>query len=205
MVSAAVQRRARDETWGELGPAMRALPRESWRTFVVAYCMAPTGYGANVDAFRKAGLDKGYSQATASSMAWQLLQDERIIAAIGEEARKMLRAGAPAAAKALLNLISNPDHRDHGRAIGMVLARTDPEVQRIDQTITHRVINPDEEALEELRAARALGADRAKLISLFGENYFPKLERLEAQQAEKAKVIDGEVVEGGSLVPTTIE
>ncbi len=174
---------------------MRALPNDRWRAFVEFYCMEPLGYGANVGALRRAGLDKNYSPEIAAKMAWHLLQDDRIIAAIAEEARKMLRAGAPAAAKALLNLIANPDHRDHGRAIGMVLARTDPEVQRIDQTITHRVIDPDQEALEELRAARALGADRTKLIELFGENYYPKLERLEAQQAEKAKVIEGEAVE----------
>jgi Terminase large subunit, T4likevirus-type, N-terminal len=35
----------------------------------------------------------------------------------------------------------------------MLLARTDPEVQRHDLQVTHKLIDPDQEALEELRAA----------------------------------------------------
>jgi hypothetical protein len=40
--------------------------------------------------------------------------------------------------------------------------------QKID--VTHRVIDPDQEALEELRAVRELGTSREKLIELFGGN-----------------------------------
>jgi hypothetical protein len=188
-------RKRRDEIWGELGPAMRALPNDRWRAFVEHIVLAPPGYGAQANAYRRAGF--GHARTTSETvvrMAWKLVRDERIQAAIAEESRKMLRAGAPEAVKALHNLIRNPDHKDHGKAIGMVLARTDPEIQRHDMNITHRVIDPDQESLEELRAVRALGATREKLIELFGENAVPRLERLEAQQAEKAKVIDGEVI-----------
>jgi hypothetical protein len=132
-------------------------------------------------------------------IASRLMRDDRMIAAIAEEARKLLRGGAPDAVKALLNLVRDPEAKDHARGIAMVLARTDPEVQQHDLQVTHRVLDPDAEALEELRAARALGATREKLLELFGGNYLPRLERLEAAELElnsnRAKIIDGEVVE----------
>ena len=112
---------------------------------------------------------------------------------------KLLRGGAPDAVKALLNLVRDPEAKDHARGIAMVLARTDPEVQQHDLQVTHRVLDPDAEALEELRAARALGATREKLLELFGGNYLPRLERLEAAELElnsnRAKIIDGDAVE----------
>jgi hypothetical protein len=37
----------------------------------------------------------------------------------------------------------------------MVLARTDPEIERHDFNVTHTVLDPDAEALEELRVSWA--------------------------------------------------
>jgi hypothetical protein len=85
------------------------------------------------------------------------------------------------------------------KAIGMVLARTDPEVTRHDMNIVHRHIDPDQEELEELRALRQLGTARSKLLELFGGNGLARLEKLEAEdnerRAAKAKVVEGEVIE----------
>ena len=192
--------RRRPDDWGEMGPALRALPNNRWRAFVEFYLLEPPGHGAQTNAARRAGF--GHARTTPLNMARiasQLIRDDRMIAAIAEEARKIVRGGAPEAAKALLNLVRNSEHKDHARGIAMVLARTDPEVQQHDLQVTHRVIDPDQEALEELRAARALGATRDKLVELFGGNYLPRLERLEAAEMERnssrAKVIDGDVVE----------
>jgi hypothetical protein len=183
--------------WGELGPAMRALPNNRWRAFVEFLLLEPPTVGAQTRACRRAGFGHARTKPiTMAKIASRLMRDDRVVAAIAEEARKLLRGGAPDAVKALLNLVRDPEAKDHARGIAMVLARTDPEVQRIDTHVTHRVISADEEALEELRAARALGASRDKLIELFGGNYLPRLERLEAAEIERnAKVIDGEVVE----------
>jgi hypothetical protein len=97
-------------------------------------------------------------------------------------------------------LIRNPEHRDHGRAIGLVLARVDPEVAKHDINVVHRIGNPDEEALEELNALRTLGTSRDKLIELFGGNGLSRLEKLEAadhaRRADVAKVVEGEIVHG---------
>jgi phage terminase small subunit len=191
---------ARNEDWGQLGPAMRALPNNKHRAFVEFYLLEKPGHGAQTNAARRAGF--GHAKTTPLNMARiasRLMRDERIIAAIAEEARKLLRGGAPEAVKALQNLVRNPEHKDHARGISMVLARTDPEVQQHDLHISHRIIDADQEALEELRAARALGATREKLLELFGGNYLPRLERLEAAEQERqaagAKIIDGEAIE----------
>src|SRR5690242_4679744 len=139
----------KQEIWGELGPAMRALPSNRWRAFVECLLLEPPGHGAATHAARRAGF--GHARTSPLNMAKiasRLMRDERIIDAIREESRKLLRAGAPDAAKALLNLVRNPEHPHHARGIAMVLARTDPEVQQHDLQISHRIIDPDQEALE---------------------------------------------------------
>jgi hypothetical protein len=81
--------------------------------------------------------------------------------------------------KALLNLVENPDHRDHGRAIALLLGRVDPEVAKTDLAVTHRVeLSADDEALEQYKAMLALGVTKEKLRDVFGGNYLPKLERM---------------------------
>jgi hypothetical protein len=118
-----------------------------------------------------------------------------------------VRGGAPEAAKALLNLIRDPEHKDHARGIAMTLARTDPEVTRHDLQVTHRVLDPDQESLEELAALRQLGTSREKLLELFGGNGLSRLERLEAaymeHRATTAKIIEADVVP--DVVPSEVE
>ncbi len=131
-------------------------------------------------------------------IALRLMRDDRILAAINEESKKIVRGGAPEAAKALLNLVRDPEHKDHARAIAMMLSRTDPEITRQEMQITHRVLDPDQEALEELHALRSLGTSHEKLLELFGGNGLARLERLEATELEhratSAKTIEGELV-----------
>jgi phage terminase small subunit len=187
----------RKEDWGELGPAMRVLNARH-RAFVEFYLLEKPGYGAQTNAARRAGFGTPKtSPLNMARIASRLIRRDDVIAAIAEEARKIVRGGAPEAAKALLNLVRNPESKDHARGIAMVLARTDPEVQQHDLQVSHRIIeNADQEAIEELRAARALGATREKLVELFGGNYLPRLERLEAAETERsAKIIDGDAVE----------
>ena len=189
-------RRFPKRDWGQLGPAMRALPSEQWRAFVEYYLLEKPGYGAQTAAARRAGF--GTARTTPLNMARiasRLMRDDRIVAALSEEAKKIVRGGAPEAARALLGLVRDPTHKDHARGIAMVLARTDPEVSQHDVQIVHKIIDPDEESLEELRAARRLGASRQTLLELFGPNGLDRLEALEARRADKAKVIEGKVVE----------
>jgi phage terminase small subunit len=187
----------KQQDWGELGPAMRALNSRQ-RAFVTFYILENPGRGAQTNAARRAGFGTARSKPIdMAHQAWRLMSDERIQAAIAEEARKLLRGSAPEAAKALLELVRNPDHKDHARGIAMVLARTDPEIVRTDMNITHVVIDPDQEALEELRALKALHTPHAKMLEVFGVNGLDRLLALEAadgaRRADVAKVIEGTI------------
>ena len=124
------------------------------------------------------------------------MRDERIVAAVAEESRKLLRSGAPDAVKAVRDGIRDREHKDHARFVAMVLDRVDPITRHQHVEVIHKHINPDQEALEELRALRLLGTSREKLIELFGGNGLARIEALEAadtaQRVRDAKVIDGE-------------
>jgi hypothetical protein len=190
---------AHREDWGQLGPAMKALPNDKWRAFVEFYILDP-GRGAQARAARRAGFGKVNAKPiNMANTASRLMRDERMIAAISEEARKLVRAGAPEAARALLGMVRNPDHKDHARAVAMLLDRVDPVTSYQHVEVIHKHVDADQEAVEELRALRQLGTPREKLIELFGHNGLERIEALEAadaaRRARDAKVIDGEAVE----------
>lgn len=175
------------------GPAMSAL-NERQRSFVIALVTGEPGHGSLTRAYIAAGYECS-DRSLAGKAAHRLSRDDRVIAAIAEESKKIVRVHHPEASLALLNLIRNPDHKDHARAIGMVLDRVDPMTTNHSMTVTHKVVDPDQEALQELRAARHLGATREKLLELFGANGLERLEALEAaenaQRAASAKLIEG--------------
>jgi phage terminase small subunit len=190
----------KQQDWGEYGPCMRALTGRQ-RAFVEFLLVEPPTHGAQTRAARRAGYGTG--RTTPSIMAKissRLVRDEKVLAALNEEARKLLRSGGVEATKALLALIHDNTHKDHARGIAMVLARTDPEIERHDFNVMHKILNPDEEALEELRALRQLGTAREKLVELFGGNGLARLELLEAAATERrsasAKVIEGQAIDG---------
>jgi hypothetical protein len=193
----------RRQEWGQLGPAMKALPNDRWREFVYQL-VVDSGYGSLTRAAVAAGFGKTSTKENLHRHAWILSRDERMIAAIAEESAKIVRVAGPAAANALLNLVNDPTHREHGRAIALVLERTDPatSVSRSHVEVVHKIVDPDTEALEELRALRHLNTPREKLIELFGENGLHRLERLERaddlKRADTAKLIehDAEMVDG---------
>src|SRR6516162_9674994 len=189
----------RKQDWGEYGPFMRALSAKQ-RAFVEFLILEPPTVGAQTRAARKAGYGTGRTTPTImAKISSRLIRNEKVLAGINEEARKLLRAGGLEATKALLALLHNPEHKDHARGIAMVLARTDPEIERHDFNVTHTMLDPDAEALEELRALRQLGTAREKLLELFGGNGLLRLEQLEAadtqRRAAKARVDEGEVVD----------
>src|SRR5665213_2752583 len=113
----------------EFGPMMAALPTDKMRSFVVGLFLAPRKRGRLIYAAKTAG----YGTDTSSNksigvMASRLMADERVQAAILEESQKRLRGLAPDAVQAIERLVNNPDHRDHGRALGMILERADPVI-----------------------------------------------------------------------------
>jgi hypothetical protein len=190
-----------DQEWGDLGPAMKALPNDQWRTFVEFYVMAEKpGRGAQTMAARKAGFGKPTSKpATLARISYRLMCDDRIVAAINEVARKIVRGGAADAARALRNMVNDPDHKDHARAVDMLLSRTDPVMSHQHIQVTHTRTDPDLEGIDQLRALRQLGTTRETLVGLFGFNGLERIERLEAadtaRRAAEAKTIEGKVID----------
>jgi hypothetical protein len=73
----------------------------------------------------------GYGTPTSSSkslgvIAGRIIHDDDVQDAIKEHAHRVMRAIPPEAIRALKELIRDPKHRDHARAIAMVIDRTDP-------------------------------------------------------------------------------
>lgn len=186
------------ETYGELGEAMRALPNEKWRDFVRYYLTGKPLRGA-AEAYRKAGFQARDTLNDARN-AYQLLHDDRMQRAIAEESREHYRAPIPGAVEAVKEILADPDHKDRARVAQGLLDRVDPLITRHELGVTHRVLSADDEALEELKAARHLGASREKLLELFGGNYLPKLEQLEAQKAVSAKLVKGETIDADAVI-----
>jgi len=195
---------ARASDWGQLSPEMRALPNDAWRTFCLWLVQNPAGrggtsYGRYADAARAAGFGQNSNAANLGKLAWKMAHDDRMIAALAVETRRVLRAAYPEAVNAALRIIRDPEHKDHARLVSQFVDRADPVTVKQDIQVTHRVVDPDQEALEELRALRHLGVTRDVMIQTFGGNGLARLERLEAvdnaRRASEARIIDGEYSE----------
>jgi hypothetical protein len=153
----------------EFGPAMKALPSDRHRMFVLSLYEIPRGHGAQVKAAKMAG----FGTSTTSAESWavigcKLAHDDKILAAIHEEDQRRVRASAPRAIRALEHLIETPDHRDHGRALGIVMDRVLPADTTHHVKVEHRVpvMVATAEVLERIAklAARA-GLDPLRLAA----------------------------------------
>lgn len=151
--------------WGE---AMKALPSDRHRRFVLALYQVKPGHGAQVRAAKLAGFGTPTSSASSwSTIASRLAHDPRIQAALAEEDQKRLRASAPRAVRALSHLVETPDHRDHARAIGMVLDRVHPATTthrvEVEHEHRHRLVSP-EKVLERICELAAIAGVDPKLL-----------------------------------------
>jgi hypothetical protein len=186
------------EDWGQLSTEMRALPNDAWRIFCLALVAGRQKHGRYAAAARVAGLGKNSTPANVAKLAWKIAHDERMIEAVAVESRKYLRAGHPEAVNTLYDIMRDPTHRDRARVAMAFVDRADPIVSKQDISVTHKIVDPDQAALEEYRALIQLGTPRDKLLALFGHNGLERIEALEAadtfRRAETARVIEGKVV-----------
>jgi hypothetical protein len=152
------------------GPAMLALP-ERRRRFVEAMFEVRPGRGAPVRAARRVGYGTPTSTMNAMAViAHRLAHDPRIQEAMFEIGRARLHALAPQALFAVARLIENPGHRDHARALGIVLDRTHM-IETRHEVLVKRDPEPIVAATEKVLArieelARAAGIDDRKLPPL---------------------------------------
>lgn len=141
-----------------LGPCMLALTerqREYVRMMVV--------YGDSLDAARAAGYEGEHPQSVRNT-AWKFAHDPKIKAALREYAEAHLSAVVPLAAQAMENILTNPAHKDHFKAVERVLNQAGMVV-----ATKHEVEVTDNRTTDELKSyietiANAHGLDIKKII-----------------------------------------
>lgn len=152
------------------GPAMMALPNDRWRRFVMACCEPTPGGEMNYTlAAEKAGVpseNRNALHVTAHRMA----HDERIQAAIMEEAKRQIGGGLLLATAVLVQVASDLKAKDADRikAAGMILRLGNMEPA---QQIEHKVEKVESEGakIERIvRLAQKLKLDPRELLGKYG-------------------------------------
>lgn len=169
----------------ELGPAMRACS-EMERKFVWAYV---TGDENATDAARAAGYvdsNNGSIRVTAH----RLMHRDRVLAAMEEVGRQSFRGMIVPTLRATRALLDKSDHPDHVKTLNSMLSRLGfGERTGLDVTMSGQVtVSHTDQALEDLRALRAIGMPREKLIEAFGHSGLERYEKLLAIADQRAGV-----------------
>lgn len=108
------------------GPAMAAL-NERQKRFVHALFLAPRSHGSRTFAAKAAGYGTPTSsRKSLSQIGHQLSTDPKVQAAISEVSASYLTTLGPPAVRALRKLLEDPRHKDHGRALGIIMDRVAP-------------------------------------------------------------------------------
>ncbi|UQR67711.1 hypothetical protein LRP30_21730 [Bradyrhizobium sp. C-145] len=108
------------------GPAMAAL-NERQKRFVHALFLAPKSHGSRTFAAKAAGYGTPTSsRQSLSQIGHQLSTDPKVQAAISEVSATYLTTLGPPAVRALRRLLDDPKHKDHGRALGIIMDRVTP-------------------------------------------------------------------------------
>jgi hypothetical protein len=161
---------AAQERIADVGPAMQKLTEKQQR-YVHALFEAPKTHGSGVFAVKMAGYGKATSsRASLAQLAYQLNSDPKIQAGVAEVSQQHLTVLGPVAVRALKRVLDNPGHRDHGRALGIVMDRVAPQ----NSTHTVKVEHDASPALIATAAvlarinelARRAGIDPAKMPAL---------------------------------------
>jgi len=181
----------------EFGPAMRALnPR--WQKAVVALFLTD---GNRAAALRMAGY-KG-KPSSIYVLASRIFADDRVRAAIREEAGKQIDIAEPEVLGTVMSIMRDANKRDVDRlhAARMIWDRANPVLSKHKIEVTHTLTN-DERDMQHYRALRRLGAPQEAFQARFGHAGIARVEAMIAaedakqkQIASQAGVVDGEFEE----------
>jgi phage terminase small subunit len=151
---------------GQLGPAMRNLPTDRMRAFVCA--MLETGGRSHTECAALAG----YSTVSNNSLkhdAHRIFHDERVQAAMTEEAGRRLKSGQILAVSKLLDIIQNGKDSDSLKAQEMLFNRTGMHATSEHKVSVTQVSQTDDEIRNRiLHLAKNLGLDPQKLFKEHG-------------------------------------
>jgi phage terminase small subunit len=144
-----------------LGPAMTVLPRRR-RLFCLAYMRLGASNARGYGDGKAAAIAAGYSEHSATNIAYQLLLDKRVQAALIELGQAEFASLGPTVIARLKDLTAMPEHKDHYNALKFVAAQAGH--REIRETI-HTVVMTEAEKIEKLKTlALETGEDPAKWI-----------------------------------------
>ncbi len=151
----------------------------------------------------QAARDAGFSDVAegAKVRAHGMLQRDDVSEAIRALTTKYLFSLAPMAVLRLKELLENPKHPKHAKAIEMTLDRAGQSARTaIDVNVSGSVqVNHTDAAVEDLARLLALGVSRERLVETFGFSGLPRLERMLADRRRReVRQIEGEVVDGNA-------
>jgi len=172
----------------EIGPgsALSALTDKQKR-YVLALFEAPRSHGALTFAARKAGYgNANSSNHSLSQMAHQLNVDPKVQAAIAEVSRQYITVLGPHAVRAIKKILDNPNHRDFGRAIGIVMDRVAPQSSTLAVKVEHKIEMSARETAQVLERIDQLAAKFAVRLPE------PKVIEGELAVPSAPKAIEGE-------------
>ena len=143
----------------QFGPAMSKLTAQE-QLFVL--CFFENG-GNQSAALESAGYEFK-NRNTKARLANYYIHTDRINAAIAEESKRRTAMLAPKVQKALENIIDNPQHQDHFKALKM--ARDDAGISRaVERVLNVKVEVSDADKIEAIRLfAIAHNMDPQKLL-----------------------------------------
>lgn len=186
------------------GPAMAALPPAE-RKFVhlIVNLQLPHATAAREAGFGRKEDGSMSEPKTIASLAYRLAHRQRVIDAIQEETRKLVRVTTPNAARALVEIVNDRHHRDRAKVALDLIERVDPKVQRVEGRIDHvHSVDHASEELNQYRALKALNVAREKLEEVFGAFGLERIEKRAALEDKRqapmepaANVIEAEYVE----------
>ena len=169
-----------------------SLKTDKERAFVCSYC---TNGGIGSDAARVAGYGETVKNPDAqyfASTAYRLLGIERIRDAVLALSKRTIRTLAAKAVQTVSEILDDPNHKDRLRAAQAILDRSDPQIQKVDVTHTHK-LDVTKESIEYLQHLKSIGASREMLIAEFGELGLSYYEDLLASREDES-ILDAEFV-----------
>ena len=158
------------------------------RTFVDRYL----ALGGERGAGKKAAEAAGFPASWAAIASHRMLRRPRVMRAIEEESKRLVRALGPQAIQVIKEILDDREHKDRLKAARTVLERIDPALLGV-QHQHHVDVEPSgvELALKMLRVMRELQVPIEVQRERLGINLFPELEAM----------LDGEAVNGNGKAP----
>jgi phage terminase small subunit len=170
---------------GRFGPSMLALPNDKMRLFVLKFLELGGGYGSA----KKAALEAGYSNGSQN----YLVSDDRIQAAIREEATKRLDGGVATAISTLIELCDDTDKRIRLKAATAILNRTGfHETTEQKVTVKNEDISDEELLKRTAELAKKHGIDPKQLLGEAMVEAAALAARPTTAAVEKLPVVDAE-------------